>query len=260
MTPAKGQPSPRKGQRYPPETYTPAEVDKLLAQCSRRAPTGVRNRALIALLYRSGLRISEVLALRPADVDLHAHSLRLLKTKSGEAQTRGFHPSADDALMRWIDTRSALGFNGGRKLFCTLEGGPLNDRYVRAMLHRIAGKAGIDKRVTPHGFRHSFAGDLEAHGTPVTTVSQLLGHGGVATTEKYLRALTNHQAVAALGEVDLPALMERKTPPAGEEEAATAAANPDLEAIREILANPEAVAALAEIARTAAGRKRRKPQ
>ena len=83
------------------------------------------------LLYRSGLRVSEVLAPRPADVDFGRHAIRLLDTKSGRAQTRGWHPSADDALARWLDTRRALGITGRARLFCTLAGGPVSDDYVR---------------------------------------------------------------------------------------------------------------------------------
>jgi site-specific recombinase XerD len=162
---------------------------------------------MLTLLYRSGLRVSEILSLRPADVDLAKHSIRLLDTKSGKAQTRGFHPSADDALARWLDTRKALGIgNHGRRLFCTLEGGPLSDDYVRGLLHRLGTKAGLDKRVHPHGLRHTFAVELEAAGTPVTTISKLLGHSSVAVTARYLDHLTNGQAISALEITELPAL------------------------------------------------------
>jgi integrase len=192
-----------------PEPLTPAEVARVIGACSRRAPTGIRNRALITLLYRSGLRISEALALRPADVNLDKHSLRLLDTKSGEPQTRGFHPSADDALLRWLDERKRLGIgNHGKRLFCTLEGKPLSDRYVRDVLQRLAARAGVDKRVHPHGLRHTFAVELEAAGTPVTTISKLLGHSSIAVTHRYLDHLTNGQAVEALSALELPALDE----------------------------------------------------
>jgi site-specific recombinase XerD len=201
-----GQPAPNAGQQYPAEPLSAAEVTALIGACSGRAPTGIRNRALLTLLYRSGLRVSEVLALRPADVDLAKHSIRLLDTKSGRAQTRGFHPSADDALARWIDTRKALSISGRARLFCTLAGGPLSDDYVRGLLRRLAVKAGIDKRVHPHGLRHTFAVELEAAGTPVTTISKLLGHSSVAVTARYLDHLTNAQAVTALGAVELPPL------------------------------------------------------
>jgi site-specific recombinase XerD len=66
---------------------TAAEVTAVTGRCSPRAPTGIRNRAMLILLYRSGLRVSEILALQPFDVDLAKHSIRLRDTKSGAAQT-----------------------------------------------------------------------------------------------------------------------------------------------------------------------------
>jgi integrase/recombinase XerD len=191
-----------KGKKYPGEPLTPEEVAAVISQCSTRSVIGIRNRALLTLLYRSGLRISEVLALRPPDVNFTAHSIRLLDTKTGEPQTRGFHPSADDALMRWIDRR--CGIRG--PLFCTLDGGPVSPQYVRMLMKRLAAAAGIEKRVHPHGLRHTFAVELETAGTPLTVISKLLGHETLHTTQRYLDHLTNRQAVTALQAVTLPPL------------------------------------------------------
>lgn len=209
----KGQEPANKGQKYPADVLTPDEIHAIIGQCSAKAPTGIRNRALITLLYRSGLRVSEAVgdkhrgipALRAADVNLAAHSIRLLDTKSGEPQTRGFHPSAIDTLARWMDTRKALGIRGG-PLFCTLAGGPVSSQYVRIMLHRLADRAEVEKRVHPHTFRHTFAWELEQAGVPVSVISALLGHSGIAVTSRYLTHLTNHQAVTALQAVKLPPL------------------------------------------------------
>lgn len=200
-----GEPAPNKGQKYPGEPLSPAEVAAILARCSQRAPTGIRNRAMLTLLYRSGLRVSEVLALKPSDMDMTANSIRLLDTKSGHAQTRGFHPSAGDAVARWVDVRRARGIRGGR-LFCTLAGGEVSDDYVRGMLRRLAADAGITKRVHPHGLRHTFAVELLNGGADIVTISKLLGHSSVAVTARYLDHLTNHQAVAALQGIQLPQL------------------------------------------------------
>lgn len=193
--------------RYPPEPLAPAEVRAVLAQCSRRAPTGVRNRALVMLLYRSGLRVSEALALKPSGVDLDAHTARVLHGKGDKATVRGFHPSAADALSHWLDARRALAKARGWKngpLFCTLDGGPLSDRYVRDMLKRYAARAGVDKRVHPHGLRHTYADELRRAGADVVTISKLLGHSSIAVTARYLDHLTNAQAVEALAGLDLP--------------------------------------------------------
>jgi site-specific recombinase XerD len=213
-----GTPPANKDQKYPPEVLTPGEVSALLATFSRQYPTGIRNRAMTMLLYRSGLRVSEVLALRPADVDFDAHSVRLLTTKSQEAQTRGFHPSADDALLRWIDKRKQLGIgNHGRKLFCTITqgnvGNPMSAESVRKFLREAAAGAGIEKRVHPHGLRHTFAAELEAQGLTVPTISKLLGHSSTAVTAKYLDHLTNAQAISALADVSLPEVGKLKPRP-----------------------------------------------
>jgi hypothetical protein len=144
---------------------------------------------------------------------MDAHSIRLLATKSGKPQTRGYHPTADDALLRWLDERKRLGLaKNGTPLFCTLEGGPVSDDYLRNLLRRLAAKAGIDKRVHPHGLRHTFAWELEQSGTPVTVISKLLGHSSIAVTARYLDHLTNGQAVAALQAAELPPLEEPPAP------------------------------------------------
>lgn len=209
----KGQEPGNKGGHYAAEILTPGEVAAILARCSLRAPTGIRNRALLTLLYRSGLRVSEALgdrrrgipALRAGDVNLAAHSIRVLDTKSGEPQTRGFHPTGTDTLARWIDTRKTLSIRSG-PLFCTLRGDPVYAQYVRLMLHRHATAAGIDKRVHPHTLRHAFAWELEQAGVPVSVISDLMGHSSIAVTARYLKHLTNHQAITVLEQVELPPL------------------------------------------------------
>lgn len=196
--------APNKGRKYPAELLTPDEVQSMLSRCSMRAPTGVRNRAMLLLMYRSGLRVSEVMALRPSDIDLKRHSIRVLHGKGDKATTRGFHPSATDALARWIDTRRELGLRG--PLFCTLQGGALHPQYARNLLKRLGAQAGVDKRVHPHGLRHTYAVELEQAGLPVSKISKLLGHSSIAVTSRYLDHLSNDQAVAALDDIDLPEL------------------------------------------------------
>jgi integrase/recombinase XerD len=205
MAAAAGRPAPNAGRKYPAEVLTAAEVAALIGGCSPKAPTGIRNRAMLWLLYRSGLRVSEIVALRAGDVDFKAHTVRVLHGKGDKATTRGFHPSADDALARWIDTRRQRGIRNGT-LFCTLDGGPLHPQYVRNLLHRLGARAGIEKRVHPHGLRHTYAVELEKAGVPVSQISKLLGHSSIAVTSRYLDHLSNAQAISALEAVDLPGL------------------------------------------------------
>jgi integrase/recombinase XerD len=92
-----GMTPPNKGKRYPAEVLTADEVAAVIARCSPKAPIGIRDRALLCLLSRSGLRLSEALALRASDVNLAARTVRVLHGKGDKATARGFHPSATDA-------------------------------------------------------------------------------------------------------------------------------------------------------------------
>lgn len=190
-----GQSPPNKGRTFPPEPLTEAEVGLLLRGCSLRAPTGIRNRALIAVMYRAGLRVSEALALRPADVNLTDGTLRVLHGKGNKPRTVGLDAGAIDAVTRWMDRRREYGFRNG-PLFCTLDGGPVSDRYVRDMLKRQAAKAGLEKRVHPHGLRHTHAAELVREGVPMNVIRDQLGHASLAVTDRYLRDVAPADLIA----------------------------------------------------------------
>jgi site-specific recombinase XerD len=201
-----GQEPGNKGRKFPPETLTPDEVNEVIGECSTRSRTGIRNRALLTLLYRSGLRISEALALKESDVRFKTHTITVLHGKGDRASARGLHPDAEDTVRRRLDIRERLKLRRGAPLFCTLDGAPLSDRYVRNLLHRLADRAGIEKRVTPHGLRHTYADELRASGMDLVKISKLLGHSSVAITHRYLDHLSNEQAIAALAATELPKL------------------------------------------------------
>jgi len=190
-----GQAPANKGRKFPAEPLTEDEVAALLRQCSVKAPTGIRNRALIAVMYRAGLRISEALALRPADVNQADGTLRVLHGKGNKARTVGLDAGALDTVARWMDRRREFGFRNG-PLFCTLSGGPVSDRYVRNMLKRIRTKAGLEKRVHPHGLRHTHAAELVREGTPVNVIRDQLGHSSLAVTDRYLRNVAPAEVIA----------------------------------------------------------------
>ena len=187
-----------KGRRLPAELLSGEEVRALLRACSSRAPTGVRNRALIAVLYRGGLRISEALALHAKDVDQAVGTVTVLHGKGDQRRTVGMDPAAFALLERWLDKRRALGLSARRPVFCTLRGEPIDSSYVRRLLPRLAVKAGVEKRVHPHGLRHAHAAELAAEGVPVNVVQQQLGHGSLATTDRYLRHIAPAERVAAM--------------------------------------------------------------
>jgi len=187
-----------KGKRYPAEILTADEAKALIKACSGRAPTGVRNRALLTLLYRAGLRVAESLALFPKDVDAKAGTVRVLHGKGDKARTVGLDAGALAVVERWTDTRSQLGINGHARLFCTLKGKPLSTAYVRALLPRLARRAGIDKRVHAHALRHTHAAELAVERQPINLIQAQLGHGSVATTSRYLQHIAPAELISAM--------------------------------------------------------------
>lgn len=138
---APGQAPANKGRSFPVEPLTRPEVERLLQQCSTRSATGVRNRALLTVLWRAGLRIAEALDLKPSDVDYTAGTLRVLRGKGRKARVVGLDAGAQAIVQRWHARRQALERRSGC-LFCTLAGGRLNGRYVRVVLARLADRAG----------------------------------------------------------------------------------------------------------------------
>ena len=170
------------------------EIDRLLRACSKRAPSGRRNRALIAVLWRCGLRLGEALALTPKDIDLQEFVIRVQKGKTGK-RVVGLDLSTALLIDQWLVSRKKLGTPTKRPLFCTLSGGPLDQSYIRHLLPRLARKAGIEKRVHAHLFRHRFATDLIREGADLITVRDLLGHASAATTQVYLSRIGASGAV-----------------------------------------------------------------
>lgn len=186
--------------KYPVEILTAAEIRALINACSNRAPTGVRNRALIAVLYRCGLRIGEALALMPKDLNEQAGSVRVLHGKGDKARTVGLDPDGFAYVSRWLERRRKLGINGRALVFCTLDGKPLKQAYIRSLLPRLALKAGIDKRVHAHGLRHTHAAELAQERIPVNVIQQQLGHANLAVTSTYLAHIAPQQLVDTMKE------------------------------------------------------------
>jgi site-specific recombinase XerD len=186
---------PANRRRLDADLLNPTEIERLLQQCSSRAPTGVRNRALIGLLWRTGLRIGEALALLPKDIDLEAGLLVVQHGKGDVRRVVGIDTGTAALMSRWLDARKKLGLRAATPLFCTLAGGAVESSYVRHLLPRLAKKAGVEKRVHAHGLRHRHAVDLIQEGAPITTVRDLLGHSSVAVTDRYLTRVGASEAV-----------------------------------------------------------------
>ncbi len=194
----KGQEPANKGQTYPVEVLSDAEVKSLIGACSRRSPSGIRNRALIVVMYRGGLRVSEALKLRPKDIDADLGTVRILNGKGGRSRVVGLDPEAFAVIERWLAVRAKNGINGRAPVFSTLQGRPLAPEYVRNFLKRMAEKASIEKRVHPHGLRHSHAAQLAQEGVPMNVIQAQLGHSNLATTSRYLAHVSPTAVIEAM--------------------------------------------------------------
>ncbi len=184
--------------RRPVEILTAEEVKSLLRACSGRAPTGIRNRAMIALGWRGGLRLGEVLSAFPTDLDREAGTVNVLRGKGGKQRTVGLDPAAFALVERWLDKRRELGLNGRQPLICTLKGEPLLQSYVRALMGRLGRKTGMEKRVHFHGLRHAHARELASENTPINVIQQQLGHSNISTTHVYLCKIAPQQVIETM--------------------------------------------------------------
>ncbi len=198
--PASDPPPHNKGAKFHPEPLTPEEVERLAGAANPRYPTGARNRALILVLAGSGVRITEALSLRPKDYDVARGRIRVLKGKGRKARIVPVTGAAAAAIARWMQHRAKLGHNGTAPIFCTLKGEPIESAYVRAMLPRLAKKAGVEKRVHAHGLRHSFAAESIRLGVRINALSKVLGHTSSGVTARYIDHLGDDDAIDAVAE------------------------------------------------------------
>jgi site-specific recombinase XerD len=184
--------------RLDADLLTPGEIERLMRQCSRRAPTGVRNRALIAVLWRCGLRIGEALTLAVKDFDPESGTIVVQRGKGGKRRFVGVDSGTVALISRWLEARQRRRISSSAPLFCTLAGKPIGQSYIRHPLPRLARKASIERRVHAHGLRHAFAVDLVRSGAPLYVVRDALGHTSIATTQVYLSRVGAHEAIEAM--------------------------------------------------------------
>ena len=110
---------------------TPVEVEALIRVCSRRAPTGIRNRAMIALAWRSGLRIGEVLALKPKDIDLDGGTVTVQHSKGDKRRVVGREAGTAALTAQWLEVGEQRGHRGRANRVCTVQGAPTGQADAR---------------------------------------------------------------------------------------------------------------------------------
>ncbi|GCF92780.1 tyrosine recombinase XerD [Enterococcus florum] len=178
--------SPKKAQKLP-QTLSLTEVEALIATPDTSTTLGIRDRAILEVMYATGLRVSELIGLKLGDIHLEMGLLQTL----GKGEKERIVPLGDYAihwLQRYLsEARPLLTAKTPREthLFVNNHGRGLSRQGIWKNLKQIVLKAGIKKDVTPHTLRHSFATHLLENGADLRTVQELLGHADISTTQIY---------------------------------------------------------------------------
>lgn len=181
----------RKSWQTLPKFLTPEEIDRLLEQPDLSTDTGLRDRAMLETLYATGLRVSELLGLKLADIDWEAGTLKCFG-KGSKQRVVPLGRSALDFLKRYLPRRQKLlGEASSPYLFVEPGGRPLTRQKVWLLIREYGKAARIDY-VTPHMLRHSFATVLLKNGADLRSVQLLLGHSDIGTTQIYTHVTDEH--------------------------------------------------------------------
>lgn len=169
-----------------PHVLTIEEVDLLMSQPQVTRPLGMRDRAMLELMYGTGVRVSELLALQIEDLNTLAGFLRCMG-KGRKERIVPVNQTSIDWTQRYLaQARNQLVRNHlERTLFVNAHGRPLSRQGFFKILAAYAGQAGIKKEVTPHTMRHSFATHLLENGADLRAVQEMLGHADISTTQIY---------------------------------------------------------------------------
>jgi integrase/recombinase XerD len=183
---------PRLGRRLP-VVITFEEVMRLLAAPDASQPRGIRDRAMLSLMYAAGLRVSELCSIKVGDIDRQRGFLSVL----GKGGKRRLVPVGEvaladlDAYIRSIPAAQPAA-RAPSALFLTSWGKPMSRQGFWKLILRYARKAGITKAISPHKLRHSFATHLLERGADLRSVQAMLGHANIATTEVYTHVASDH--------------------------------------------------------------------
>ena len=185
--------SPRVGRKLP-DTLSTEEIDELIAAIDLSKAEGERNRAILETLYGCGLRVSEVISLKLSDLYFEEGFIKV----TGKGDKQRLVPIAE-STQKYINLyrnhiRSHLDIQKGHEdtLFLNRRGKQLTRAMIFTIIRRLAEEAGIQKKVSPHTFRHSFATHLLENGADLRAIQQMLGHESITTTEIYVHMDRSH--------------------------------------------------------------------
>ena len=173
-----------------PEILTVEEVDLLLRQPSATTPKGIRDKAMLELLYATGIRVSELIRLEVSDVNLYVGYITCRDQEKERIIPYG--AAAKKALQSYLHgvRESFLRDEECSLLFTNCSGKAMSRQGFWKVLKMYAGAAGIEKDITPHTLRHSFATHLIQNGADLKSVQEMMGHSDISTTQMYLNMNT----------------------------------------------------------------------
>lgn len=188
-----------KGRTYPPDFLRREEIEVMLDELvARGTVSAARDHALIVVLWRAGLRVSEALALMPYDVDLANRTIRVLHGKGDRPRTVGIDEGTAREIEAWLEVRRAWIPPADAPLFGSRFGTEMSSASVRQMLPVLAADAGVLRRVHPHIFRHTYAVELVREGVPLPHIQRLLGHRSLSVTATYLASIAPEEALGSV--------------------------------------------------------------
>ncbi|MGN0158109.1 MAG: tyrosine recombinase [Brotaphodocola sp.] len=181
---------PPKIEKKPPVIMSPTEIDNFLKQPSGDTPKEIRDKAMLELLYATGMRVSELINLKVTDVNL---SIGFLTCRDQQKErTIPFGKSANRALKNYLDDARGKLLKDHQNcswLFTNCSGQPMSRQGFWKIVKHYGKMAGIDAEITPHTLRHSFAAHLISSGTDIMAVKSMLGHADLASTQLYAQYL-----------------------------------------------------------------------
>lgn len=185
--------SPKIG-RMLPDTLSTDDIDKIIGTIDLSKPEGERNRAILECLYGCGLRVSEAVNLQISDLFFEEGFIKV----SGKGNKQRFVPIAEETIkfikiyQEHVRVHSKVKKEFQDILFLNRRGGKLSRAMIFTIIKDLVKKAGIQKNVSPHTFRHSFATHLLEHGADLRAIQQMLGHESITTTEIYMHLDRSH--------------------------------------------------------------------
>ena len=185
VSPISGEIHVERGEKKLPQILTCKEVELLLAQPACVDHKGYRDKAMLEVMYATGMRVTELISLNVEDVNLE---LALVKCHSGKkSRVIPLYPAAQKALAVYLkDVRSAMVLDANEQaLFVNIGGTRMSRQGFWKILKYYQGKAGIEKEITPHTLRHSFAVHLLENGADLGSLQELMGHSDISSTQMY---------------------------------------------------------------------------